>query len=302
MSYSDPIKVSEVQIDKIDLQFPKEGATKNGNGMFVYPKHNKQKLRIILPTLTAPYGAGPQKDSPKKFSMAIAFDGMENGDKNGRSVKEAYDVLTAIDNRMRELMMEKRELFFKDATKVDGAKKDAKKKGVGLSDELLAIRYKDFIRSRDEQSDIMYLGLQTRKASKKDIEDKKFTADEIAQLEREFVSLPGYPLLIDSEGHPIPVNVDNIKDVIPWNTRIKPVIEFAYLWVTSEKVHPIWTFVHGARKSTGVSKGFNILKDDDDEEEEENRMDTDKDEEETESNEMETEANEEEEEEEEMAP
>lgn len=264
MSFSDPIKYTDVDINKLELQFPKEGGAAKANGQFIYVKHQKQKLRVLCPTLTAPYGAGRQKENQSKFSMAVAFDGSDKDEDSLTPMEKkavaCHKVLTAISNRIKQLMMDNRELFFKDA------KKDPKKKS-NLSDELLAARYKDFMRQRDEQSDMMYLGIQTRKVSDKDKKDGKYTADEIADLEKRFVSLPNYPLLVDNEGNPVDITVDNISEVIPYGSQVRPVMELAYLWVTSEKVYPIWTFVHGLRVSTGPSKSFNILNEDDDEEE-----------------------------------
>lgn len=259
---SDPIKITQVNVDKLELQFPKEGATKSSQGFIVYVKHNKQKLRTILPTVIAPYGAGPQRDSPNKYSMAIGFDEMEDDTPEGRKVKAAHDMLSAINDRIRKLMMDNRELFFKDTTK-----KDPKTKKLLVTEEFLAARYRDYLRQREDQADIMYLGIQTRKVSKKD--EGKLTAEDAAEIEKQFVSMSSqHPLLVDNEGNPIPVDIENIKEVIPWGTRIRPVIELAYLWVTSDKVYPIWTFIHGLRVSAGPSKNFNILKDDDDEDEE----------------------------------
>src|SRR6478609_3834974 len=258
---SDPIKITQVNVDKLELQFPKDGASKNSQGQYVKVRHNKQNLRVVLPTVLAPYGAGLQKDTVNKYSMAIGFDETENDDSDGRKVKAAYNMLVAINDRIRQLMMDNRDSFFKDASK-----KDPKKKTPILSDELLAARYKDFLRPREEQADMMYVAIQTRKPNRKNMD--KLTAEEIAELGKQFVSLSDdYPLLVDNEGTPIEVNVENLKDVIPWGTRIRPVIELAYLWVTSEKVYPVWTFVHGLRVSSGPSKSFNILKDDDSDDE-----------------------------------
>ena len=284
-NYADPIKITKVDVDKITLQFPKEGTTKS-SGMFVYPKHNKTKLRAILPDVTAPFGAGPQKDYPNRFSMGITFDEADDDTDAGRKQKNAYDVLVAINDKCRQLMLENREAFFKDAVRPEpSSKKDPKKKNVGVSDEVIESRYKSFFRERGEdQSDIMYLTLQTKRISQKDRDEGKYTPEQIARIEKEFISLPDFPLLVDASGSPIEVNVDNITKAIPWNSRVRPVIEFAYLWCTQEKVTPVWTFVHGARKSTGVSKGFNILKDDDDEDEEISRMEEDENENQNEEN------------------
>lgn len=260
-NYTEIIKIKDVDVSKLELQFPKEGSLKKNKGMFVYVKHKKQKLTVVLPVVTAPYGAGPQKDSDGKFSMGITFDEQDENTKEGKKVKKAYEKLVAINDRCRELMLEHKDSFFSPPKKKD------KEISPEIAHKMTAAKYADFLRSRDEQSDIMYVALQKRRI--KDDEQHKYSQEEIAQIEKEFISLPRRPLLVDNNGEPLPINVDNLKEVIPFGTKIKPVIEFAYLWSTEEKVYPVWTLVHGGRISTGVSGTFDILKDDDDEEEEE---------------------------------
>src|SRR5207244_2324631 len=63
------------------------------------------------------------------------------------------------------------------------------------------------------------------------------------------------------------INTDNIKDVIPWGSRVKPVLEF-YLWAMPLIVYPKWVFVHGALESSKAGKNFDILREDEEEDDE----------------------------------
>jgi hypothetical protein len=263
MSSDDPIvKVQNIDVNQLELQFPK-GESTNKNGFFVHVRHNKFRVRTLLPDLKAPYGAGPQKDLAKngeqKYSMGICFDGMETDSKLGIKIGNAHAALERIQDKLKELMIEHREAFFKDA-------KPKSKKEKPLSDEVLEARFKSFLRIREDRSDIMYLSIQRRRVKKED--EDKLTPEEKSAITRQFSSLAGYPLLVDKDGHVLEVDTDNIKDVIPWGSVIRPIIELAYLWVSTANltVQPVWTFIHGARISTGPQKTFDILRADTDSE------------------------------------
>ena len=60
MSHADPIKVENVNINKLELRFPKK-ESKNPNGSVCYVYHDNAKMRLIMPTMSAPFGAGTQK-------------------------------------------------------------------------------------------------------------------------------------------------------------------------------------------------------------------------------------------------
>jgi len=277
---SEPIRVEKIDVNKLELQFPSEIQTKNTTGFYVRVSYDKRRLRMKLPPVMAPYGAGTQQASPNKYSIGITFEGME--EKENDRARKAYNALVAINERFRELMMEHKESFFKDAVQDSKDGKKTKSKGsTSVPDEvfnqLIANRYKSFLRERDDNGDIMYLNITRRKLKKK--EEDNYTPEEKEEIAKRFETMGDYPLIIDEDGNAIDVTIDNIRDVIPWGTKVKPVIDFLYFWVTPEKVHPIWSMVYGWRMSTGVTRKFNIMKDSDDEEDDEiDRMYEDQDE------------------------
>jgi hypothetical protein len=265
MSNASLINIQKVDVKNLELQFPK-GESSNKNGFFVRVRHNKTTLRAVLPDVISPYGAGPQKDFGNKYSMGICFDGMEKDDSNGKKIKVAYKTLEAIQERLKGLVLENREAFFADAGK------PKRKTDKPLSDDTIESRYRIFLRPREDRTDIMYLSLQRCRVKKE--EEDTLTQEEKDAITRRFSSLKNYPLLVDHEGHVLEVTTDNLREVIPPGSVVRPIIELSYLWVStsSKTVQPVWTFIHGARMSIGPSKVFDILHQDDDDEEE-NAMD-----------------------------
>lgn len=199
MSNTPIIKIQKVDVKNLELQFPK-GESSNKNGFYVHVRHNKTKIRAMLPDVIAPYGAGPQKDygGELKYSMGICFDGMETDDANGRKIKSAYGSLEAIQERLKGLMFENKEAFFADAGK-------PKKKGEKpVSDDVLESRYQNFLRPREDRTDIMYVSLQ-RQRIKKEEEDKLTLEEKEARYQTIFVlaklSSPYRPRRTCSRGH-----------------------------------------------------------------------------------------------------
>jgi hypothetical protein len=81
--------------------------------------------------------------------------------------------------------------------------------------------------------------------------------------------LDGGDLLVTPEGARIHVDTENIREHVPFGSRIKAVAEFAYLWVlgSSQEAFPVWTFVQGRISSTAQVSKFDINAVRDDEEE-----------------------------------
>ncbi|KAJ3384540.1 hypothetical protein HDU80_000909 [Chytriomyces hyalinus] len=241
MNFIDPINIDEIDVSKIDIVLPKKES--NQNGRMFYVTYDRNKLRVILPELTAPFGAGNSEKYPDKYSMCLAFDGAEEASARGQRLQRANLKMRAINERVLQLVLEKRDIIFKDKKKV--------------SDEILVNRYKPFVISDDDKPDRMYLTLQRKKVT----DAFKWTEAERVEQGKQFVSLNGYSFLIDRTGNEISVNSDNIRTVIPWGSRIKPVIEFAYLWVlgSSQDCFPVWTYVHGLLTTSQQANSFSLL-------------------------------------------
>ena len=261
---SDPINIDDINIDCLELSLPKKESG-NQMGKMFYILHNKSKLRIILPELSLPYGAGNSDKFPDKFTMCVSFDGMAADDKRGARLTRAHEKLTKINEKIFQLILDNRTIVFKDKKKV--------------SDEILASRYKTFIHSDESKPDFMYLSLQKKRVSEKDA--LKMTEAEKVEHMKHFIALPEHGFMIDPKGNQVNVTTENIKTVIPWGSRVKPVAEFAYIWVpgASQDCYPVWTFVHGLLVSTKAISNFSLLnKDDgDDEEEADDNEETDED-------------------------
>jgi len=273
MSHADPIKVENVNINKLELRFPKK-ESKNPNGSVCYVYHDNAKMRLIMPTMSAPFGAGTQKKNESKYSMAISFEGMDADTAAGRKLRRAYDKMQQIDDRVRDLMMEHKETLYKDVKDAAGTKKDPKKKGSGpISDELVQLRYESFIKPGKDMPDLMYLSLQTARVPEKDA--AKYTEQEKAEMEKRFAGMPGYDFLVDNDGNAIDITTENVTNIIPWQSRVKPVIELAYCWVMKDKFYPIWSFVHGLLASNVKERSFDIRREDDDEDEDAPREEED---------------------------
>jgi hypothetical protein len=261
MSRAEPIQVDNVVTKKMELRIPTK-ESKSTNGTMYHVVHNKVKLRAIMPTMLAPFGAGTQKENANKYSMAISFEGMDDDTPLGNKLKRAHSKMQQIDDRIRELMMENKELFFKDVKDAAG-KKDPKKKGGVLDDNIIQARYNSFLRSKDDMPELMYLAMQTVRIPDKDA--TKYTEEEKVAMTKRFTGIPNYDFLVDNDLNAIDINTDNISDVLPWGSRIKPVIELSYLWVTKDRCYPVWSFVHGLLVSDGKQNVFDIRRYDDDE-------------------------------------
>ena len=249
---TDPINIERVDISQIDLVVPKKES--NSNGRMFYVLHKGAKLRIVLPELSTPFGAGSSEKFPDKYTMCVSFDGVKNDTPRGQRTARALTKLHAINERIAQLVLEKKALVFKDKKPV--------------SDEILNSRYKGFINESTDNPDRMYISLQRKKVMDRD--SVKMTEDEKLAVSKNFVSLPGFDFMVDKFGKSVNINTDNIKTVIPWGSVVKPVIEFAYLWVlgSSQDCFPVWTLVHGLLVSSKPIPTFKITMDDNGEDEE----------------------------------
>ena len=244
---ADPINIDKVDVAFLELVVPKKESSQNGRMFYVL--HKGAKLRVVLPELNLPFGAGSSEKFPDKYTMCVAFDGVNEETTRGQRTARALAKLKEINQRVAELIMTNRELVFKDKKK--------------LSEEVLANRYKGFINESADASDKMYLSMQRKKPMDRD--SAKMTDEEKLAVSKNFVSLPGFDFMVDKTGTPVSITTDNIKTVIPWGSVVKPVIEFAYLWVlgSSQDCFPVWTMVHGLLVASKPVSTFNILDDGD---------------------------------------
>ena len=262
---SEPIPIDHIDVDLIEIREPKE--QKNADlGLMFYPFYNNKKLRVTLPEMNAPFGAGPGRTekTKNKYSMGLSFEGLEEDTKRGQRMARAYNKMVEIDNKISDLVLAEKDRFFKDT-------KETKVKGKivpGASDDEIRKRYNSFIHPGKEEkyADRMYPALQLPTAKEADV--LKLTGEERAEYLKTFKTMgKDYPLLVDNDGNPIHVTIDNLKDVIPWRTNIKPVLEFAYLWDAGQKeINPVWTFIHGLRTEVSERKLFDIRRGDSDDE------------------------------------
>jgi hypothetical protein len=251
MSYT-PISYSDVDITKLELVKPKKEMN-SINGRMFFIQHNKVPLRIVLPELMVPYGAAASEKYPDKYQMVVSFEGANDDNPRGCRLGEALKKMTAINDRIAELVMENKEDLFKDKKKV--------------SNEIISSRYRHFIGHNDDpRPEKLSLVFQKHKTiSERD--NSRFTEDQKLRYLKQFRSLgEEYGFLITADGKHIDVDIDNLSSVIPRGSRVKPVIEFAYLWVqgTSQECYPVWVFVHGLLVEASRSNFFDIRKIDED--------------------------------------
>ncbi len=245
MSSANPIPILKVDVNKLSLRKPKKENTNNATGKAYHLYHGDQKLIVVWPEMTAPFGAGNSEKYPEKFTMSLSFEGCP----------KTHEKAKAIADKIQDLILDQRaELFPKDAK----LKKQP-------SIDVIKSRYKHFIQPGDENqgyADRINLSIQRHVAPEGTPDEEKLA------IEREFKSLDNGPLLIAPDGTQIQVDTENCRAAIPYRCRIKAVSEFAYLWVlgSSQECYPVWTFVQGLLVSTKSVSTFNILDQDDDEE------------------------------------
>ena len=256
MSYAESVSYKDIDVKHLALEAPKSALSTNGK--LIHLTYKKVKTQIVLSEMDCPYGAGNSEKFPDKYTMALSFQGLSEDSSRGRRLKKVNEVMHAIDDRLLELITQNTAMLFKDKGKP--------------SKEIIASRYQSFIVNKNEDAnrefDIIYASIKQRPIPKKEV--ATMTPEQKELYQKEFQSKRGHPLFVDVDGKPIECTVDNLKEVIPWNSRVKPVLEFAYLWVmgSTQFCHPVWQLVHGLRVSTSVTDKCLIRPDDDEENEE----------------------------------
>lgn len=232
-----PIHIKDINVDLLDIVVPKKESKNAANGKLFNINYNGSRCRMILPVLTAPFGAGNSQQYPDKYSMKLSFNDPANP-----KVKQAWDKLTEIDNKIRDLTIKYKELLYKN---------DKKLKNVSV--DVLNNRYNSFIKDQNDPS--IYFSLQT-----------KFDDKSVFQT-----MTPNYPFLIDKDGKDLHVTVENLQSTFPRGSKVKVIIELSYLWVMSSTLmaYPKINVVHGRIMETSPSNLFSLMNDSDEEGEEE---------------------------------
>ena len=250
MSYAEPINILDVDISKFELREPKEQKDE-GVGKMFYVYHDNKKLRIYMPDMLAPFGAGPGRTSltANKYSMGLSFEGMEKDTKLGRQLAKAHAKILEIDQAFSDMIFDNKEIFFKDTK---GKK--------APSDEMIRSRYKTFVFEKEERPDRIFPALQT--PSEKEADKLKLVGEERNTFLKTFKTMgKEYPLLVDKKtDEALHVTTENVTEMIPNGTVVTPILEFAYFWDAKEKVNPVWTFIHGLRVSTSGGAMFDLRK------------------------------------------
>jgi len=237
-----PIKLSDVDINKINIQKAKKNTHKSGEMFNIF--HGTQRLEIEMPEMNAPFGAKVLTDYGCKISLPLSFDGMEENTSRGRKLKRAHAKLLEIQERIKALILASPAEYFNDKKKP----------------EIYRDRIKNFVvpsegKDGKQYADLFRVEIQKRNLTEK---DSNKTAEELEALKKEFASRIGCSLLIDRNKQVVPVNQDNVINVLSWGTRLKPVLSFAYLWImkTGDRTcTPKWFLTHGMiteQKSTGL--------------------------------------------------
>lgn len=266
LNMPDPVNIDNVDVSELDLRyFEIKDST---YGKMYHVLHKGVKLQILLPKMNAPFGASVSDKFGLKVSLPLSFKNIDEDTKEGRSVKRAFEKLEVIDNRLREIIVEKKDEIFKDKKKVPK--------------DVLEDRYKSFITPSSQSNGKEYPArINPKILLRKNIseqESKGKSREEIENLKKKFVSMIGAPLLVDKKNQEINVDLDNIKDVIPWGSTVKAVVNFSYIWVsTSQECSPVLNFVHGLVAHTKPQSTFNML--DGEVSEEENDKENDQDDE-----------------------
>lgn len=239
MSYrnSAPIKIENVDVSKITLT--KGNDSSYGN--LVYVNYNGGPLRVILPLMEAPMGCKKFADekgiaSNDKYAISFSFTGMETNP----SLQTAYAKLNEIDNHILDLVeAKKNDLYSFDSNRANLTRDDIK-----------STRWADPLKKYTDKN-----GKEYPETFRVSIALDKKNPDH-------FVSIKGKPLLIDLKGNVVPVDPENVEDVIMRNCKIQGVVEISYMFIAKKKPHSTsikWTFGHGVIHSIDSGESWDLV-------------------------------------------
>lgn len=239
MSYrnSAPIKIDNVDVSKITLT--KGNDSSYGN--LVYVNYNGGPLRVILPLMEAPMGCKKFADekgisSNDKYAISFSFNGMETNP----ALQAAYSKLNEIDNHILDLVEAKKNDFYSfDANRAKLTR-----------DEIRSTRWTDPLKKYTDKN-----GKEYPETFRVSIALDKKNPDH-------FVSIKGKPLLIDVKGNLVPVDPENVEDVIMRSCKIQGVVEISYMFIAKKKPHSTsikWTFGHGVIHSVDSGDSWDLV-------------------------------------------
>ena len=247
-----PVNIKDVNVDLIDIRPAKTLNTKTGLKFNVF--YDDKRFRLTLPEMIAPFGGGESRNYPGSYSIGVSFEGMHGSDARAQRLRRAHDKMWAINNKIRELMFQKKDIIFpKDANK-------------NIDPVLYGARFSDFIHTYDNgRADMMYIKLQTKFINDED--RSRMTADQLEQASKEFQHIRGADetLMVDNDGKPVQVTKDNVAQVIPFGSKVKIIVDFAYIKAKPDKMNLALTVGAIRRISTGDMEKYDIPLDSDEE-------------------------------------
>jgi hypothetical protein len=216
-----PIDILDVNVDLIELSKKESKDDKLGK-LFFFHYNGSKGLEVELPEMQAPFGAKIMRDFGIKVSVPLSFSGMEERTQRGNRLSLVHQKLIEIQDKIRTLLTSKPGEVFDDFKK---------KK---LSQETLNERVKNFIvpsvgkKDGKIYADLFRTEFQVKKPNDEDAKTK--TVEELDEMKKQFISKLGKNLIHDRDNNPISCTVDNVEQVVPWGTKIKPVVQFSYIW------------------------------------------------------------------------
>lgn len=247
---SAPIDINDVNVDAIELRKSKLDR-KMGKMYNIF--HQGKRLEVILPEMDATFGAKILTDFGK-ITLPLSFNGMDQETSRGLRLRRAHTKLIEIQQKIRDIIMKSPADFFKDKKKP----------------EIYNERIKDFIVPSVSKEGKVYADVFRLEIQKAISNDPNKSPEELEIARKEFVSMKDAPLLKDKAKNALVVNQDNVEQVIPWGTRIKPVVSFAYLWImgSDQKCTPKWFLIHGLITSDQKKTQIDLNPDEPDDDEE----------------------------------
>ena len=239
-----PLLFSQIDVSKITLSEPRD----NTYGKLVYLNYNNGPLRIIGPKMLAPLGVSRfitvQGQSPdeNKLSISLSFNGMDDEfDPNGKALSDAHAKFCEIDEKITDLIYEKRLKLFSD--------------GKNLSRETISndrFTSKSINRYVDPKTDKVYP------------DSIRVMLNRVKEDPKKLDSIQGKPLLINDKNEPIDISADNIGDIVTKGCVIAPVLEATYMFVSkTTKIASLkWKLAHAVLFSNEETIDWNLLDND----------------------------------------
>lgn len=244
MASSDiPLRPDQIDLEKITIRKPtannKTGAKKYGEILNI--QYNNGPLRIMLPEMVMPFGA-KLSELNNKIRAGVTFD------ESKPESKKLRDFFKRFEDRIQRAILEVGPNMY--------PKDKAYKK---TPPENIKQRFKGIIKSGTDDEGNPY-------PERIDLILPRFKNDP-----NKFQPIKGKPFIVDKKDKEIPTTVDTIGEILPRGTRIRGVIEAAYVF--AKEVSPFETtiafnLVHAMRTASQDKPSWSLKADDDSESEE----------------------------------